>query len=425
MRKQRSNIFFGLDWVLLILFFILIFVGWINIYSSTSTLDNNDIFNFSLGYGKQLIWIFLSLFLIFFILLLDTKFYVKFSSILYLIGIVSLLGLFVFGKTINGATSWYNFGSFSIQPTEFVKVTTALAIAKLVSDKQFDLKKISSQLKSLIILFVPMVLIMLQPDAGSTLVYLAFIFVLYREGLPAYYILIGFYLIFIFIITLYFGYIFSSIGFVSTLLLLFIYTQIFRKKFKRGVWLKITGIYAITIMYILSVNFIFNDVFEQRHRDRFNILLGKTEDIQKIGYNANQSITTIASGGLDGRGFLQGERTQGGFVPENHTDYIFSVVGEEWGFIGSVFVIMLFLMFILRIIIVAERQKNRFSRVYGYSIASIFFVQFAINIGMVIGLMPTIGIPLPFFSYGGSSLWGFTIMLFIFIRLDAERSYQW
>ena len=425
MRIRKKNIFYGIDWLLILLYFILIFLGWINIYSATISEETHNLINFSTEYGKQLIWIGLSFPLILLILLFDAKFYERFASIIYLIALVSLVGLFIIGKNINGATSWYNFGGFSLQPSEFVKTATALAIAKLVSDKQFNLKKWNTQLQSFLILFFPAILITLQPDPGSALVYTAFIFVLYREGLPIYFVSIGFLAVVLFIITLYFGYLYVLIGSLLLFSLILLYFYAYRKRaFKKG-WLKIFGIYLVSLLFIVSVDFVFNQVFEQRHRDRFNILLGKTEDIKNIGYNTNQSVTTIASGGLTGKGFLDGERTQGNFVPEQQTDYIFTIVGEEWGFIGSTFVILLFIFFLLRIIQIAERQKSKFSRVYGYSIAAIFFTHFTINIGMVIGLLPTIGIPLPFFSYGGSALWGFTVLLFIFIRLDANRSYEW
>ena len=336
-----------------------------------------------------------------------------------------MAGLFVLGKNVNGATSWYDFGGFSFQPSEFAKAATALAIAKLVSDKQFNLKKLNTQLQASVILFIPALLITLQPDPGSALVYAVFVFVLYREGLPFYYITIGFIAVILFVITLLYGYLYTLIGLLLVFTTILIYFIFYRKKaFKKG-WLKVLGIFAISALFIFSVDVVFNKVFEQRHRDRFNILLGKTDNINSIGYNTNQSITTIASGRIVGKGFLKGERTQGGFVPENQTDYIFTIVGEEWGFIGSTFVIVLFALFLLRIIQIAERQKAKFSRVYGYSIAAIFFTHFSINIGMVLGLLPTIGIPLPFFSYGGSGLWGFTVLLFIFIRLDANRSYEW
>ena len=425
MRSKKSNIFYGIDWVLVLFYFTLTFIGWINIYSATITEDNTELFNFSAEYGKQLIWISLSVPLIILILLFETKFYEKYASVIYLASLISLAGLFVLGKNINGATSWYDFGGFSIQPSEFAKAATALAMAKLVSDKQFNLKKFNTQIQALIILFIPAALITLQPDPGSALVYTAFIFVLYREGLPFYYISIGFIALILFVTTLLFGSINTLIGVFILFIIIFLYFILYRKKaLKRG-WIKIIGVFLISALFIFSVDFVFNHVFEQRHRDRFNILLGKTTDTKDIGYNTDQAVTTIASGGFSGKGFLDGERTQGGFVPEHQTDYIFTIVGEEWGFLGSSFVILLFVLFLLRIINTAERQKSKFSRVYGYSIAAIFFTHFTINIGMAIGLLPTIGIPLPFFSYGGSALWGFTVLLFIFIRLDANRSYEW
>ncbi len=425
MRNRRNNILHGIDWMLILIYFILIFLGWINIYAATITEDQIELINFSTEYGKQIIWILLSIPLILLILLFDTKFYENFASIIYLVALVSLVGLFIFGKNINGATSWYNFGVFSLQPSEFVKAATALAMAKLISAKQFNLKKLNTQFQAFLILFFPALLITLQPDPGSALVYAAFILVLYREGLPIYYFTIAIMAILIFMFSLIFGPLMSFMGSLVLLGLILLYFFLYRKKALRKGWYKILGIYFISALYIFSIDPLFNNVFEQRHRDRFNILLGKTDDIKSIGYNTNQSVTTIASGGLTGKGFLEGERTQGNFVPEQQTDYIFTIVGEEWGFIGSAVVIILFLLFFIRLIQIAERQKTRFSRVYGYGIASIFFTHFTINIGMVIGLLPTIGIPLPFFSYGGSALWGFTVLLFIFIRLDANRSYEW
>ncbi|MFK5958814.1 MAG: rod shape-determining protein RodA [Lutibacter sp.] len=425
MRIRKKNIFFGIDWVLILFYFMLIFIGWINIYSATTSENTVNLINLSTEYGKQLIWIGLSFPIIILLLFFDAKFYEKYASILYLVGLTSLIGLFIIGKNINGATSWYDFGGFSLQPSEFVKASTALAIAKLVSDKQFNLKKINTQIQALLILFFPAILITLQPDPGSALVYSAFIFVLYREGLPVYYITIGFVAVILFVLTLYFGFINILIASLFVFILILLFFNFYRKKALKKGWLKILGVYVVSALFIISVDFVFNKVFEQRHRDRFDILLGKTKDIKSIGYNTNQSVTTIASGGLTGKGFLDGERTQGNFVPEQQTDYIFTTVGEEWGFIGSSAVILLFIFFLLRIIYIAERQKSKFSRVYGYSIAAIFFTHFTINIGMVLGLLPTIGIPLPFFSYGGSALWGFTVLLFIFIRLDANRSYEW
>ncbi|MCF6181656.1 rod shape-determining protein RodA [Lutibacter sp.] len=425
MRNRTNNIFYGIDWVLVLLYLALIFLGWLNIYAASVSENHTSLINFSTEYGKQLIWIGLSFPLIILILIFDAKFYTKYASLIYLGSLLSLIGLFILGKNINGATSWYSIGGISIQPSEFAKAATALAIAKLVSDKQFNLKKLNTQFQAFLILFLPAILITLQPDPGSALVYTAFIFVLYREGLPLYYVLLGFISATLFVITLYFGYKLTLLASLIVFSIIILYFVFYRTKaLKRG-WLRLVGIYLIAIFYIFSVDFVFNHVFEQRHRDRFNILLGKTTDIKSIGYNTNQSVTTIASGGFFGKGFLQGERTQGNFVPEQQTDYIFSTVGEEWGFVGSATVILLFVVFCLRIIHIAERQKSKFSRIYGYSIASIFFMHFTINIGMVTGLLPTIGIPLPFFSYGGSALWGFTVLLFIFIRLDANRTNEW
>lgn len=425
MRSRRNNIFLGVDWILVGFYFILAFIGWLNIYAATLNDTQIDLINFSTEYGKQLIWIGLSIPLILIVLMFDAKFYEKFSSIIYIVSVASLMGLFLFGKNINGATSWYNLGIFSLQPSEFAKAATALAMAKLVSDKQFNLKKINTQIQAFFIIIIPVIFITLQPDPGSALVYGAFIFVLYREGLPTYYITIGFLSLLLFIVTLYFGYVTILLSTGILFLIILTYFSFYRKKaLKRG-WLKLIGLYLISAFFVFSVDVIFNHVFEQRHRDRFNILLGKTDDIKSIGYNTNQSVTTIASGGFSGKGFLQGERTQGNFVPEQQTDYIFTTIGEQWGFIGSSLVVVIFMLFLLRIIYISERQKSKFSRVYGYSIAAIFFFHFTINIGMVIGLLPTIGIPLPFFSYGGSALWGFTLLLFVFIRLDANRTYEW
>jgi rod shape determining protein RodA len=411
--------------VLVLFYFVLIFLGWINIYSATVTEEQLPLVNFSTEYGKQIIWILLSLPLILIILLFDAKFYENFSSIMYIVALISLVGLFVFGKNVNGATSWYSIGAFSLQPSEFVKAATALAMAKLVSAKQFNLKKLNTQFQSFLILFFPAIFITLQPDPGSALVYVAFILVLYREGLPIYYFIVAIISVLIFLSTLLYGAFLTFMGSLAFMVLILAYFIFYRRKAFRKGWYKILGIYVVSVLYIFSIDPVFNNVFEQRHRDRFNIILGKTDDIKSIGYNTNQSVTTIASGGITGKGFLEGERTQGDFVPEQQTDYIFTTVGEEWGFVGSAVVIVLFILFFIRLMQIAERQKSRFSRVYGYSIASLFFMHFAINIGMVIGVLPTIGIPLPFFSYGGSALWGFTVLLFIFIRLDANRSYEW
>jgi len=425
LRTEKNNIFDSLDWSLIMLYILLVGFGWMNIYAASMTEEANDIFDFSTKYGKQLLWILLSIPLIIVILFFNSKFYEKFASILYFISIFSLIGLFLFGKNINGALSWYNFGGMSLQPSEFSKALTALAVAKLLSDKQYNLKLIKNQIKAFVIIFLPAILITLQPDPGSAIIYLAFFFVLNREGLTTIYILIGFILLVLFILTLLFGttWVMLIAFTIITFFVLYFIKQ--NKSYLRFNWYKAISMYVIVGLFIFSTSYVYNNVFEQHHRDRFDILLGKSTDIKKIGYNTNQSIQAISSGGFSGKGYLQGDRTQGDFVPEQHTDYIFSTVGEEWGFLGSVFVIILFMLLLYRIIYLADSHTNKFGRIYGYSLASILFFHMVINIGMVIQLVPTVGIPLPFFSYGGSSLWGFTLLLFIFIRLDAHKSYDW
>lgn len=404
------------DWVTILIFMALVGIGWINIYSASYNDASTSFFNFSQIYTKQLIWISLSLVLITFILAVEAKFYERFSSVIYIISILSLLGLFVLGKNVNGATSWYFLGGFSIQPSEFAKAATALALAKYVSDIQTDLRVFNDQIKALILIFLPAIIIVPQPDPGSALVYVALIFPLYREGLHYIYLLLGFIVAALFVVTLAFGVPWVSAG----ILLIAVFVFLKNKKRKPNLF-KYGIIVAACIGFSVSVNFIFENVLEQRHRDRFNIVLGKEVDTKDIGYNTNQSEIAIGSGGWTGKGWLQGTQTKGKFVPEQDTDYIFSTVGEEWGFLGSSLVVLLFLALIIRVLVLSERQKSQFSRVYGYSVASILFFHFFINIGMVSGLLPTIGIPLPFFSYGGSGLWGFTILLFIFIRLDASN----
>lgn len=406
-------------------YMIFVFLGWLSIYAATYT--EGQILGFSLAtpYGKQAFFIGFSMILIFVILLIDRQFYEKYSGVFYMISMLSLVGLFIFGKNINGASSWYSFGNFSLQPSEFAKVATAMALANYLSERGIDLKKLPVQMRAFGIIFLPALLITLQPDPGSALVYIFLFLVLYRFGLPQYYLIIGFLAIILFILTLYIGFLYTLLISFVLITIFFLYTYKYNKLIFRRNWMKMIVIYIVSGLFIFSVDYIYNNVFEQRHRDRFDILLGKKTDSKGIGYNTSQSIMTIASGGFAGKGYLQGDRTQGDFVPEQQTDYIFSTIGEEWGFLGSFLVVMLFVLFIIRILYIAERQKSQFSRVYAYTAAVIFFFHFMINVGMVIGLLPTIGIPLPFFSYGGSSLWGFTVLLFILIRLDADRIYEW
>lgn len=418
--KARSRSKGRFDWVLIVMYLALVFIGWLSIYATTYNPSGGDFFSFSNLYFKQLLFICFGLILIVFILSLEVKFLERFSSLFYLIALILLIGLFLFGKNVNGATSWYAIGSFTLQPSEFAKAATALALAKYLSDIQTDIKTFEGQLKAFAIVALPALIILPQPDPGSALVYAAFFFPLYREGLAGVYLIVGFSSIVLFITTLLFG---SFIISASILLIAAIIYYLNRKKRpQKRLYL---GSILVACLFSFSVNYIFENVFEQRHRDRFNIALGKDVDTQSIGYNTQQSKIAIGNGGWTGQGFLQGTQTTGKFVPEQETDYIFSAVGEEWGFLGSLLVVTLFVLLIIRIIQLSERQKNEFSRIYGYGVAGILFVHFGVNVGMVTGLLPTVGIPLPFFSYGGSGLWAFTILLFIFIKLDSNRVNEW
>lgn len=426
MIQKRANSF-QLDWVAVILFTALVIFGYFNILSASAAGEFTSYFDISKPYGKQLIFILCSLVLILLILSLDAKFYERFASIIYIGSMLSLAGLFIAGKQINGATSWYDFGGITLQPSEFAKFATTLALAKYISDLQTNIRDKKDQIKAAILVGLPAFLILLQNDAGSTLVFGSLFFVFYREGIPQYYLLFGIFIAILGIATLKFS---ATIVCVSIAILLFIYQLFFKQKKK-----KIGGILTILIFSIgisFSVQWAYNNVLQKHQQDRIGLWLRLEKDPTKlqamkrnISYNLNESEKAIRSGGTFGKGFMDGTRTRGNFVPEQHTDYIFSTVGEEWGFIGSSIVVILFVLLILRLLFLAEQQKSQFSRVYGYGVASILFVHFLINIGMVMGLIPTIGIPLPFFSYGGSGLWAFTILVFIFLKLDSNRLNVW
>lgn len=419
-----KGLFGRLDWVTVILYALLVFIGWINIYSTSVEETHTSIFDFSTLYGKQIFFIGLATLGIIFVLFVESHFFERFASIFYIVSIVLLLGVFLFGKTIAGATSWYDLGFFNFQPSELAKVSTSLALAKFLSDIQTDIRTGKHQLYALIVILLPAVLILPQPDPGSSLIYFSLFFVLFREGFPIYYLGILIFAVVLFATTLMFGTVWVAIALI--ILTLLFYT--FKKASVKIPILPVVGVIVISILFSLSVNFVFENVFEQRHRDRFALWLslekdeGKLDEIRKtIGYNTYQSEKAIESGGFTGKGFLEGTRTKGDFVPEQHTDYIFSSVGEEWGFLGTTTVILLFSLFFLRLIYIAERQKSDFSRMYGYGVISILVFHYFINVGMVIGLLPTIGVPLPFFSYGGSGLIFFTMLLFVFLKLDSNR----
>lgn len=420
---RNQSVTSNIDWISIVIYSTLVIMGWLNIYSSSlsGAPEDASIFDFSQIYGKQFLFILFSIPIIFTILAVEAKFYEKYSIILFAISLLTLAGLFVFGKTIAGQRCWYGIGSFTLQPSEFAKAATALALAKYLSDVQVNLREMNRQIQVFFIVFLPVMLILPQPDPGSALIYSVFFIVLYREGLPGWYLVTGFIAIILFILTLAFNNPYIVIGLTALALV----ANHFRSRLvDRNIFASILLFLMISV-FAFSVNFVFNNVFKQHHRDRFNILLGKEVDMKGIGYNTNQSEIAIGSGGWIGKGYLEGTQTKGGFVPEQHTDYIFTTVGEEWGFVGSLFVIGLFVGLILRIIYLAERQKTKFSRVYGYCVAGILFIHFFVNIAMVIGVFPTIGVPLPFFSYGGSGLWGFTILLFIFLKMDANKVNEW
>lgn len=411
-----NSTFFKIDWLSILLFLALVAFGWISIYSTTLSYQDQSILDFSTLYGKQLLWIGFGIVIVIFILSIDSKFYERFSSVLYVLALLLLLGLLFFGKTINGQTAWYSFGSFSLQPAEFAKAAVALAVAKYLSGLNVNLKKFKHQISLFLILALPIVLILLQPDAGSALVYFSFFIAFYREGLPGFYIWGGILAILIFAVVLLIGSVYAAI----LTALIFGLVIFFKVKSKGKVLIPIL-VGVACIGFIFSVNFIYNDVLKPHQKERFEVLINPNISNRSSGYNLYQSEVAIGSGGLTGKGFLKGTQKQGRFVPEQHTDYIFTTVAEEWGFLGSAVVVFLFIALLSRILYLAERQKRTFSRVYGYGVFGIIFIHFFVNIGMVTGLIPTIGIPLPLFSYGGSGLWGFTILFFIFLKFDSER----
>ena len=469
MNSRSNNLLANIDWVSILLYLLLVLIGWLNIYAAVYDENHSSIFDISQKYGKQLIWIGAAFVLAFLVLLTDSKFFTTFSMVIYGIMIFLLIAVLFLGTETKGARSWFEVGDFRIQPAEFAKFATNLAIAYVMSRHNFKVMRFSSLLTIGLILALPAGLIILQNDTGSALVYSSFILVLFREGLHGSILLLCFVAAAIFIMALLyspFTVLLVIIG--GTLIAFYYYRHDIRELFQIILFIgcgfglfvlikwmfnllisdyymlltvyvitSITAIYPIykrkmknmiTLLLISwlcvgaapSVNYAF-DHLQPHQQDRINELLGIRVDPKGTGYNVTQSKIAIGSGGLLGKGFLQGTQTKLNFVPEQSTDFIFCTVGEEWGFVGSTFTIVLLAVFILRIIKLAERQRSSFSRIYGYGVASILFFHVAVNIGMTIGMAPVIGIPLPFFSYGGSSLWSFTILIFIFLRLDANR----
>jgi rod shape determining protein RodA len=418
MKNQRVGS--SIDWITILLYTVLVIMGWMTIYSASLPIEETSLFDLSQIYGRQMLFIGLTIPIIFIILFTDAKLFERFSFVFYGIGIILLLGLFVFGKTIKGQTNWYQFGGFGFQPSEFVKTATALLLAKYLSYSQINLKFTKHQLMGLAIMGLPIFLILMQPDAGSAMIFISLIFVLNREGLPSWFFISGIAAIVLFFLSL----VIAPTYLVIIVFIFMIAHYILNRKISRNP--VVYGlVYVVIVAFSFSVSFVYNNVLEAHQKDRINVLIGDNVDMKKEGYNLDQSMIAIGSGGFFGKGYLEGTQTKGGFVPEQHTDYIFTTVGEEWGFIGSTFVIALFVALFLRIIYLAENQKTKFSRIYGYCVATYLFMHFFVNIAMLIKLFPTIGVPLPFFSYGGSSLWAFTILLFIFIKLDANKVNEW
>ncbi len=425
--RQRHQNKYKFDLLIILLYVLLVSFGYINILSASHIGEITNYLDTSQLYGKQALFIGLSFILITLIFSLEAKFFERFSSIIYVISLLVLIGLFVFGKDVNGARSWYGIGSFTVQPSEFAKFATALAVAKYISDIQTNIKNLQDQLKLVVIIFIPAVLILLQNDAGSTIVYAAFFFVLYREGLQQIYLTLLFSVLIVAILSLKIGVLIT----VSVAALVLLCIVLIRRE-KRVSIFKYALILLAIIVFSNGVRLFFEHGLKTHQQNRISLWLRLEKDpvklrqmVKREAYNLIQSEQAISSGGLYGKGFLEGTRTTGKFVPEQQTDYIFSTVGEEWGFIGSSLVVLFFVVLIIRILYLAEKQKSQFNRIYGYGVAAILFIHFTINIGMVMGLIPTVGIPLPFFSYGGSSLWGFTILLFIFVKLDSNRVNEW
>ena len=406
------------DTVSIALYVGLVSFGIINIYSSSFNESLTNLFDISSIVGKQVIFFFLSLIAFIFILFIKSKFIDNSTSIIYFLSIILLIGLFIFGVERGGAKSWYALGPISFQPSELAKFGTALFLSKFLSIIQTDLKSNKDIIVVLIIILAPLILTTIQPDPGTALIFLAFIFPVIREGLSLNYFYFGLYIILTLFLTLKFSFL-VSLAILS--IIFFTYLIYLRnKKFKISL-LKFIFSFLVLIAISFSTNYLFDNVLEQRHRDRINLVLGKEIDTSGIGYNINQSKIAISNGGLFGTGFLEGTQTKGNFVPRQHTDFIFSTIGEEWGFMGTSLTILLFSILIIRLIYRAEKQPNHFRRIYSYCFASLIFFHFFINVGMSIGLIPSIGIPLPFISYGGSSLFIFSLMFFVYINFDSSR----
>ena len=418
--NDRNSIIGKIDWLTVGIYLALVLIGWFSIFSAKFDELHPSIFDFSKEYGKQLVWIGVALFVGFVILLIDAKFFNAFSLWIYILVLATLFLVLVYGKATKGATSWIEFGPVKFQPSEFAKMATALALAGYLDRIDVDLNKPKDRLISCVFILVPMALVLLQNDTGSALVFLSFIFVLYREGMSGagWVMVFGVVAVLLFIFTLLWPPKLMCIVLGALLVL----TLLFQILTKKRYIVKTLLVFGLMFAFAFGSKYVFNhEKFPKHQHDRIMVLLGQMDDPKGVGYNVHQSKIAIGSGGLAGKGFLQGTQTKYDFVPEQHTDFIFCTIGEEGGFLGTSAVVLLYVALLVRLVYLAERQRSTFSRVYGYCIAGIIFMHFAINIGMTIGLMPVIGIPLPFLSYGGSSMLAFTIMLAIFVKQDANR----
>ena len=412
----RNNIVGKIDWWLLLIYLTLVIIGVTTIYAAAYNESHPNIFDMSQHYGKQALFLGVSVFMGLVIMLIDAKFFNALAYVIYGLSILTLLYVLVAGSTIAGSKSWIQIGGFSFQPSEFAKFGTALAVAHYLGNINTDFSKLKTQMIAYAMVLFPMMLVLLQGDAGSSLVFLVFILVFYREGMSGNILLIGLVAVVLFLLTLWLSKWYVLIG----LAVIFIALMFFIERSKKNIW-KMIAVFAVSVMFVFSVDFFFYKVLKQHQRTRINIILGIEKDTRGVGYNLHQSKIAIGSGGFSGKGYMQGTMTKYNFVPEQHTDFIFCTIGEEFGFIGSFVLLSLYLALLIRIIILAERQRSPFSRIYGYAIASIIFFHLMVNIGMTIGLMPVIGIPLPFLSYGGSSLLMFSLMFFVFLKQDANR----
>lgn len=468
---RNKNIFRRIDRISAGIFLLMIIMGWFNIYAAVYNEEHSGLFDFTQRYGKQFVWIIATVILAVFTIIIDNRFYFFFAWFIYGLTIFLLIMVLLVGNEINGAKSWFEIGSFTFQPSEFAKTGTALALASYMNLRKNDLKRFGIFIPAIAIIAFPAILVALQPDMGSATVFFALFLVLFREGMNPYFFYSGIIMVILFFFTLLFNNLYLSLGIIAgALLIAYILTRNWKlcltgllilvlagsvfymlnrfvikslsnemvvfiavivsgaifslySYYRRAVRLFVVILFLLgSLAFVNSVDFTFNNLVKPHQKERVEIMLGFKSDPHGTGYNVNQSIISIGSGGLTGKGYLRGTQTKFKFVPAQSTDFIFCTVGEEWGFMGSIVVIGLYMALLIRLIILAERQRSVFSRVYGYSVVSVIFFHYMVNIGMTIGLVPVIGIPLPFFSYGGSSLWGFTVLLFIFLRLDASRT---